>query len=359
MFASLRSRTVAVALSGGVDSLCALLLLKKARISVFAVHALFLPDAGRQPRLARLGEICTSLGVELLVAQLQTQFASEIIEPFCAACANGLTPNPCAWCNRKIKFGLLAQFAAQHGAARLATGHYAALTANPYAGGEGQLLAEAADSRKDQSYFLSLLSPAQIDLAVFPLARLNKTECRAIVAATGLSAPEAGESQDICFSRERLAMLQGQAPGPIHLALGADPRPGPLLGEHRGLARYTIGQRQGLGIPYAEPLYVLAKIPRDNMLLVGPKRALGQSLVPLSPVSMHVPPKLWPKRLLARLRYRSPLLPCSASIQDGKIMLRLDARFPAAPGQVGAVHDPLGRILASGIIAERAGAGRV
>lgn len=347
------SSRIAVAVSGGVDSLCALALLKESGHDVFAIHGQFLPDSICPPRLR---DICAGLKIDLLVADLHEEFARQVITPFCRAYENGLTPNPCAWCNKKIKFGALLEIAVAHGAEFLATGHYAALANNPYEQDGGVILAAPMDSRKDQTYFLSLLSQAQLRKAVFPLANLTKAQCRQILAERGIEAPVSAESQDICFnSGGEYAQLLGRGltPGPIRLAErhGQILAAGRVVGEHCGLARYTIGQRRGLGVAHTEPLYVLRRDMRENTLLVGPASLLGQKSVAIRPVSLHIHPRVWPERLFARLRYRAAAIPCVARFEGELTRLDLGGRrFPAASGQIGTILDERGHVLAGGVI---------
>ena len=359
-------QTVAVAVSGGVDSLCALLLLRRAGHKVLALHGRFLPEG---PEDAPLGlyRACAALDVPLHVVDLRQAFAREVLTPFAAAYAAGRTPNPCARCNRAIKFGALLDAALALGADRLATGHYARLVPGPDRS-ELPLLATAQDAAKDQSYFLSLVPRQRLARAQFPLAGQDKTTTRALVAAAGLTVPLPGESQDICFvptpekgagneayrpfleSRWRAAGLDAPEPGPVLLA---DAQGGLReIGRHRGLWRYTEGQRKGLGIAYSEPLYVLRKDRAATALVVGPRHLLGMRWCRTARANLLLPPEFWPEAVLVRLRYRQR--PASAQVRvaaDGGLHISLaEPLFPSAPGQVAAVYDPAGRVLAAGVV---------
>ena len=369
--------TVAVAVSGGVDSLCALVMLRKAGYQVLALHGLFLPDASATAP-AGLAEACAALEVPLHVADLRTEFEREVLAPFAAAYARGRTPNPCAYCNRAIKFGVLLDTALNLGAHRLATGHYARLVAAPdataAAPAEGlPLLAAATDAAKDQSYFLSLVPRQRLGRALFPLHGQTKEQTRAIVASAGLTVPLPSESQDICFAPPvaQPGMSAAEAYRPFlerrwQAAGTIAPGPGPVLlrdaqgnlreiARHKGLWRYTEGQRKGLGIAYTEPLFVLAKDSASNTLVVGPRALLGIRTCVTGPANIALPAHLWPDSLLVRLRHRQR--PCAArvQIQDDCLHIQLvEPQFPTAPGQVAAVYDGDGRVLTAGVVEEMA-----
>ena len=369
--------TVAVAVSGGVDSLCALVMLRNAGYQVLALHGIFLPDAPATPP-AGLAEACAALEVPLHVADLRAEFEREVLSPFAAAYSRGRTPNPCAYCNRAIKFGVLLDTALNLGAHKLATGHYARLVdapeATPHAPEQAlPLLAAATDAAKDQSYFLSLVPRQRLGRALFPLHGQTKEQTRAIVAAAGLAVPLPSESQDICFAPPvaQAGMSAAEAYRPFlerrwQTAGTIAPGPGPVLlrdaqgtqreiARHKGLWRYTEGQRKGLGIAHTEPLFVLAKDSASNTLVVGPRALLGIRTCVTGPANIALPPHLWPDSLLVRLRHRQR--PCAArvQIQDDCLHIQLvEPQFPTAPGQVAAVYDGDGRVLAAGVVEEMA-----
>ena len=377
MNTNLSTITVAVAVSGGVDSLCALVMLRNAGFRVLALHGLFLPD-GPSNAPAGLAEACAALDVPLHVADLRAEFEREVLSPFAAAYAQGRTPNPCAYCNRAIKFGVLLDTALALGADKLATGHYARLVSGPDTGTDENsealpLLAAATDAAKDQSYFLSLVPRQRLGRALFPLHGQTKEQTRAIVAAAGLAVPLPSESQDICFAppvaQPGISVAEAyrpflerhwQAAGTIA------PGPGPVLLRdaqgnereiacHKGLWRYTEGQRKGLGIAHTEPLFVLAKNNAANTLVVGPRALLGIRTCVTGPANIALPPHLWPSNLLVRLRHRQQ--PCAASvrIQNECLHIQLvEPQFPTAPGQVAAVYDADGRVVAAGVVEEMA-----
>lgn len=346
----MKKQNIAVAISGGVDSLCALLLLKAQGHDVAAVHGIFAEGADSG---AALQEICARLAIPFYSANFASLFNSRVIAPFANAWVVGETPNPCVACNRAIKFGALFDFAMSLGADKFATGHYAALAQGPC----GPLIARGASRKKDQSYFLGLVPQERLERLVFPLAGLEKDFCREYVRRQGFAAPAGKESQDICFigAGSCQAFLAdywrktGQDPG----------RPGAMLldgksvGRHAGLWHYTIGQRKGLGIAYSEPLYVIGKDYSTNALLLGKREEPGMSWITASEVNLFCDQEFWPERVFAKFRHGGEPVPAMA-LYDGQLLtINLESRqFPTARGQLAAIYDELGRLLAAGIVRE-------
>jgi tRNA-uridine 2-sulfurtransferase len=342
--------TIAVAVSGGRDSLLVLALLKQQRFQPVAIHA-FLAQKTQPDVLQELGENCRRLDIPLQVVDLRDQFQKLVIGPFIRSYMEGRTPNPCMWCNVRIKFGLLLDIAQRQGVATLATGHYARLVV----GAEGPELWRGLDAAKDQSYFLAMLDLEQLKHAAFPLENQHKQDVLQALDGFGLSPPLPGESQEICFIsgdyRDFLARNLGQppSPGPIVLADGR------LVGEHKGLWRYTVGQRKGLDIAWSEPLYVLAKEPQDNRLVVAPRRDLNGGRCLLQQVNMLVSMQGWPDDLFVQTRYRQEPVPLgtAATVRANWPYLELPASSePPAPGQVAVLYSGRGQVLAGAVIAE-------
>jgi tRNA-specific 2-thiouridylase len=344
---------VAVAVSGGMDSLLALALLRESGAEVLALHGFFLPpDAAAQERVAALAAQCARLGVAFQAIDLSSEFRERIIRPFAAEYAAGRTPNPCAACNPGMKFGLLFDHARTLGAERMATGHYARMAEHPE---YGRVLARGADGSKDQSYFLSLVPRERLDKAVFPLGDVLKKDVPDMLAARGLTPPISAESQEICFvpDDDYCAFLEREAPG-LGVSLPGDgpiqDRGGREMGRHHGLWRHTPGQRRGLGVAHSEPLYVLDKDPEHNALLVGPAEVARAAGCTAERVNILVPPERWPAAPLARIRYRQEAKPCRAEYDGATLRLTFAApRSLPAPGQVAALYDR-DVVLAGGII---------
>uniref|UniRef100_I2Q5L7 tRNA-specific 2-thiouridylase MnmA n=1 Tax=Desulfovibrio sp. U5L TaxID=596152 RepID=I2Q5L7_9BACT len=343
---------VGVAVSGGADSLLSLGLLRAEGHDVVAVHAHFLPPDDRGRSLAAAIEAqCGRLGVPFAAVDLSREFGQRVIAPFIAAYAAGETPNPCSACNRDMKFGLLMEAARALGADKLATGHYARLQETD----RGPALYRGADDTRDQSYFLSLVPRDALARAVFPLARRRKADHPAALAALGLAPPLPKESREVCFvpGDDYRAFLEASGaaltgPGPIVLADGT------RLGTHQGLWRHTVGQRKGLGIAHAVPLYVLGKDTAANILVVGVRADLDATACRTGPANLLTDPAGWPATVLVQTCYRMRPRPARAVLgPDGGLALTFDA--PVArptPGQVATVYDAAGRVLAGGVIVQ-------
>jgi len=366
---------VAVAVSGGIDSLYALVSLQEQGHTVLAIHAHLHDHApahlhdhapahlhahvpgtatmppetyNETPNIQALAQVCATLNVPLHCVDIRTLFKKHVIQAFVASYATGQTPNPCARCNAHIKFGALRDAALQHGATHFATGHYAKLARHPK---YGQVLQSAADTSKDQSYFLALTPSAQLENVLFPLATITKAEARRTIAERGLAVPIPTESQDICFIPKEgyQTFLQSQGlpaqQGAICLENGQ------AIGTHTGLWNYTEGQRKGLGIGWQEPLYVLRKDMLTNRLIVGTQAELLQDVVSANAVLCHVAQKDWPSELFVRVRYRQAAQKATVSLEDGKLTAHFQSpQSQSAAGQVMVVYDAEKYILAAGII---------
>jgi len=351
--------TTAVAVSGGMDSLLALALMLERGHDVLALHGRFLPGSGEggtregnggADAVAGLAEACDRLGVPLHVADLRREFEREVVAPFADAYRRGLTPNPCAACNPRMKFGALFEAARALGAESLATGHYVRLVETAH----GPLLARGADPAKDQSYFLSLVGVEALRRAHFPLGGMRKSDVPGRLAGLGLTPPLPGESQEICFvpgdDYQTFLTRRGPMPGggPIVLEDGS------VIGRHRGLWRHTQGQRRGLGIAWTEPLFVLHKRVADNALIVGPKASLPVPGCVAGRVNAMTDPAGWPDVVMVQTRYRQRPKPARFVFQGDRLVIRfLEPCDRPAPGQVAAVYDEAGRVLGGGVI-ERA-----
>ncbi len=353
--------TLAVAVSGGMDSLLALALLQEAGYDLLAVHGrFFTPDATGMEREQALQEQCATLRVKLHVLDLRQEFEQLVIAPFARSYAAGRTPNPCGLCNPRVKFGLLLDKSRELGAVGVATGHYVRRTRYDDA---HVLLCRGCDPAKDQSYFLSLTPPERLARAVFPLGETFKEQVPAALAQRGLTPPNPTASREICFipDNDYRSFLQqacsrfsielaGQ--GPIVLKDGD--AYGQVVGRHQGLWRHTLGQRRGLGVAWKEPLYVLGKDMRSNALIVGPDSEQYTRTCSARDCVLHLPAEQWPADLLVQTRYRQKAAPANVELSaDGRSMRVAfhDAHALPAPGQLAVVYAPTGHVLAAGIIA--------
>lgn len=350
---------IAVGMSGGVDSSVAALLLVREGHDVSGVlmklwpgpeapaaakSACYGPDEAGDIRAA--ADVCARLGIPLRVVDCAEDYEALVLRYFREGYAAGTTPNPCVRCNQLMKFGVLPEMARASGLAfdRFATGHYARSERDPASG--RFLLKQAADAAKDQSYFLYRLSQTQLAATLFPLGGLAKARVRAIAYEAGLPVHDRKESQD--FYGGDLGDILGPD-GPEGKIVDHD---GHVLGRHRGVWRYTIGQRKGLGIASPVPLYVVAIDAARNRLVVGPE---SETLRRQATVRDCV----WgPFEVLAapadvRVKVRSGGRPMRASISplDGG-RCRVDFAEPVsavAPGQSAVCYDG-GTVVGGGII---------
>ncbi|MFO7803249.1 MAG: tRNA 2-thiouridine(34) synthase MnmA [Desulfovermiculus sp.] len=342
--------SVAVALSGGADSLLTLSLLQEQGCKPVAVHASFWGDKSRERRLQeQLAAVCVRMGVSFHPLDLRRAFDREVVQPFIRDYARGLTPNPCAWCNRRIKFKALMRAVLDLGLARMATGHYAGLVEEcPSPPG----LFRGRDRDKDQSYFLALVGREQLKTALFPLAEWNKDQVHTQLAKLGLHPVSGRESQEICFIpdndyRAFLAAQDISLPGEGKIV----DEQGRILGRHQGLHRYTLGQRRGLGIAYSEPLYVLAKDMGSNTLVVGPRRQLQAASCRVRLTNALVEPEHWPQQVWVQTNYRQAPGPVRVEIQDREVLVSFEQpRTPGSPGQIAVFYSDQGRVLGGGEI---------
>ena len=338
-------RSVAVAVSGGMDSLYALISLHEQGLAAFALHARMLPPKPGADPVPGLERACARLGLPLHVVDVHEAFAGLVVRPFAEEYAAACTPNPCAWCNARVKFGLLLDAARALGAEHIATGHYAAWTGHPV---YGAALRRGVDSHKDQSYFLAMVPRERLAAALFPLAAHSKTALAAELAARGHDVPLPRESQEICFvpddAYRPFLQQQGVAlsgPGPVELADGR------IITRHEGLWRYTEGQRKGLGIAWSEPLYVLGKNTARNALLVGTRDELMVSGCTAASLNELVPRALWPGELYVQTRYRQRAVAASVTPAGDVLTVCFSTeQTPAAPGQILVIYDAGGWVLA-------------
>lgn len=266
-----------VAMSGGVDSAVSAYLLKESgRDCICANMALFGDCCSRGTDGRLRGDEDARAAAELLglpfrVYDFREDFMLLVLESFINSYRSGETPNPCVTCNQKIKFGNLLTAALEAGCDSVATGHYAGVERS----GERFLLKKARDASKDQSYFLFSLTQAQLSRAAFPLGNLTKLEVRDIAVRLGFSNAHRRESQDICFIEDGdysgFIERSSDFSGSKGFFLDGSGR---ILGEHGGIHRYTIGQRRGLGVPSAQPLYVVSIDAASNAIVLGSSEAL-------------------------------------------------------------------------------------
>ena len=334
-------RRVAVAMSGGVDSAVALVRARDEGYDPVGVTLRLWTDPTRADSdraccspasVVAARETCHSLDLPHVTLDLRSGFRSAVVAPFVSAYARGETPNPCSRCNGSFRFRELLAFARRVGAARLATGHYARLVQH-----RGRLLvARGADAAKDQSYMLATLDTRVLARLWFPLGGQAKAETRAQARAAGLAAAERAESQEACFLaggdyRDFLARHGlAAADGPI---LDGDGRE---LGRHAGFWRYTPGQRRGLGVSGARPLYATRTLPARNAVVVGPRDDLARTRVTARTGRLFVPVE----RVEAKLRFRTPATRARVDRTAHGFRLTLDEpAYGVATGQIVVLYE--------------------
>ena len=340
---------IAVAMSGGVDSAVALLRARPDAVGV--TLRLWLDPAGPSAERACCSpdavitarETCHALGLPHVTLDLREAFHDAVVGPFVDGYAAGLTPNPCMRCNGSFRFDELVAFAERAGAGVLWTGHYARIEERT----GRRLIARGADRAKDQSYMLATVDPALLDRVGFPLGGETKERTRAEAAAADLAVADRTESQEACFlagddyraflERQGLALTEG----PIVDEAGAE------VGRHTGTWRYTTGQRRGIGVAAAEPLYALRTVPATNTLVVGPLGSLDVRRVEVKGL-LYVPVA----SADVKLRYRSDPSAARVEATDDGFVLHLEhAAHGVAPGQVAVLYDGDAVVGAGSIVA--------
>jgi tRNA-specific 2-thiouridylase len=346
------SRQIAVLLSGGVDSSTAAALLKENGWEVLGI-TMKIPvsgdDAGRSCCGADAAIVCGELGIPHYFVDAGEAFDRLIIEPFRESYSRGETPNPCADCNTLLKFSLLWDFLTEtFGIARLATGHYARVLET--AG--GTRLARAADRAKDQSYFLYGIAAERLGRLVLPLGGMTKDKVRARAADLRLSVAEKNESMELCFAAE--ADYRTALPVAAETACGdiVDTR-GNKLGTHKGIARYTLGQRQGLGYAAGVPMYVTAIDAESKTVTLGSRRDACSATVTADGVNVLAPGGFAAGgRLFGKIRSYGEPAPCRLKeAAKDRMTVEFDRpQFAPCPGQKLVLYDADDCIVAGGTI---------
>ena len=332
--------TIAVGMSGGVDSSAAALLLLRQGYRVEGVTLRLrrgLPDAGEatgEQDIADAGRVCDMLGIPHHVLDLSETFRERVVEEFVSEYLAGRTPNPCVTCNRTIKFGAMLDFALENGWDGIATGHYAHRSLDE-ASDRWQLFRE--DSPKDQSYVLWSLTQHQLAHTLFPLAGMEKEEVRTLARGAGLPVADKGDSMEICFVPEDgyAAFLERYIGHPLPPGEFLDEQ-GQVIGRHLGIARYTIGQRKGLGIAFGKPMFVTGIDAAANTVTLGEEgRQCACSLTADMVNFLSIPVPDGPIRVEAKIRYQAPPAPAML-VPTGPDTVRLTFDEPQrsiTPGQ--------------------------
>lgn len=352
--------SVAVGLSGGVDSSLAAMLLVEAGYKVTGLtmkiwkgayrvqeglrHACFGP--GEEEDIAACQRLADSLGIGYRVIDLADEYESRVVEYFREEYLAGRTPNPCVVCNQELKFGFLIDRARESGLEfdYFATGHYARTEER-----EGvTYLRTAVDATKDQTYFIHGLSSDRLRKILFPLGELKKSEVRKLASERGLEVAEKPESQDFVAGGDYAPLFETSTPEPGDIVDTA----GRILGRHRGLPYYTIGQRRGLGISSGtDPLYVLSLDATANRVIVGPNTGLFSEGLASGDFRLQNPAQALPFSALVKIRQAHKPVPCEVRQTSTGVLIAFDTSQRAvAPGQSAVLYSPDGLVLGGGRI---------
>ncbi len=338
-----------IAMSGGVDSsVAALLTLQTGVVCIGATMKLFQAGeivceraCGAPDDAADAAAVAKRLGMAHHVFDFSGRFAQDVMAQFAHAYAHGRTPNPCTECNRCLKFGCMLEKMHALGCDTLVTGHYAQVAYDERYG--RYVLKKAVDAAKDQSYFLYTLTPAQLQHVRFPLGALSKAQVREIAEAHGFVTAKKKDSQDICF------VPDGDYAGFITRFSGNTfpegdftDLQGHVLGRHRGIIHYTIGQRKGIGIAAGHPIYVCGIDAEKNCVILGENEDLFTDRVTAAQVNLITCERIdKPMRVEAKIRYRHKAQPAMAwQDADGHLQVQFDEPQRAVtPGQAVVLYD--------------------
>lgn len=345
---------IAVAMSGGVDSSVVAALLKEQDYDVvgitLALQGNIAPstDAAASKDAKKIADF---LQIPHHIADLSELFRKEVIDPFVDGYLKGETPLPCVRCNRIIKFGALWDFATELGATYLVTGHY--IRYIPEMNGQEAQILQGEDKKRDQSFFLSQVPVEKLRYVRFPLGQLTKDETRAIAKRLNLEVHDKPDSQDICFvpTGKYTQMVEKLRPGActpgniIHID-------GRVLGQHKGIIHYTVGQRRGIEIGGGDPLYVLKLDARNNQIIVGSREDLFQYEVHIKELNwLNGEPPKEGQTVIAKLRSAQALKAAKIYAKnDGSAKLIFsEPQDSVAPGQICGIYDGE-RLLGGGCI---------
>lgn len=362
---------VAVAISGGIDSLISAFILKKKYKNIVGLHFLngyestpFHPSGltsfsskknnptvsiSDLPATHPITHIKEQLDIPIKLVDCRQYFQKTVVDYFVQRYRNGLTPNPCMICNPLIKFGIIFYLARQTGASYFATGHYARIIKKK---NNSYLLQKGMDTLKDQSYFLALLSKDVLPFVRFPLGTMTKQQVMEMAEVKSLTPVSKKESQDVCFIQDNdyAKFITNQD--------GISASPGPIidlndhqLGTHHGLHKFTIGQRRGINCPASEPYYVLKIDIKQNRLIVGSKKDLYKPSLTIKNINWFIPKPESHLNVFVKIRYRHEAAEATLIPQkNNSVVIRFKKSQPAiTPGQ-GAVCYVNDEVIAGGWI---------
>ncbi|MFI3205680.1 MAG: tRNA 2-thiouridine(34) synthase MnmA [Clostridia bacterium] len=306
----MNKKKIAVGMSGGVDSSVAALMLKQQGHDVIGITLLLKPTANKEEEDAMFKEVndakavCEKIGIEHHTADFRKEFNQTIIKNFVDEYKNGRTPNPCILCNSVIKFGKMLDFAKDLGYDYLATGHYAIIEEK-----EGEFFLRRSENPKDQSYFLYLLTQEQLSHVLFPLEKMEKSETREIAEKFELPVAKKSDSQDICFIKngDYISFIDKRLDKPFEIGDFVDEN-GKVLGKHKGIYRYTVGQRRGLGIALGERCFVgNIDVTTNNITLLRADSKKERKFIVGNPHFINIEKLENEIEVMAKTRYRAKL----------------------------------------------------
>lgn len=332
----MNSKKVLVAVSGGVDSGAAVYLLKKAGYQVSAIMLRLYDKTDENGNIIETEvnsarQLSEDLGIEFIYADYREEFKKDVIENFVKSYIEGKTPNPCVECNRSVKFRYVFDYAEKNGFDFIATGHYARVLNDT----QSFYLCKAKDTKKDQSYVLYNLTQSQLSKLLLPLGEYSKEEVRGFAKAAGLKNYNKADSQDICFINGDYYDFIKEYTGETFPEGSFIDKDGTILGTHKGIIRYTIGQRKGLGLSFDSPRFVVSKNPLNNTVTLGKSEELFHDTVLAERVNILCNEFKDEIRCEAMVRYNQKPQPATAYLlEDNTLKVVFDApqRAPS-PGQ--------------------------
>jgi len=338
-------KKVAVAISGGIDSLVAAYILKQKGLELFGIHF----TTGYEELKPDLSFIEQQLGIEIKYIDVTLLFEQKVVNYFLNTYLSGKTPNPCIVCNKQIKFGALLDAAKSLGAHAIATGHYAKIEKRD----QYHALVKGADKLKEQSYFLSLLTEQQLNSILFPLGDLTKTEVKKIALQANLAPVEKKESQDICFLQKKsiaqFFKAKGKTASNTGNILTLDKK---IIGKHKGIYNFTIGQRKGINCPAPEAYYVKKIDIQNNNLIVCFKNRLLSRQCSLSSLNFIKQDINFPLKVTTKIRYNHMQASSILKKQEKNDLFDIrfeKEQFAITPGQTAVFYDN-DEVIGSGVI---------
>ncbi|MDY0361956.1 MAG: tRNA 2-thiouridine(34) synthase MnmA [Desulforegulaceae bacterium] len=342
---------IAAAVSGGIDSLVAAFILKRKNYDVTGIHFFTGYESKKKDQIKlELTKMCSKIDIPVIFIDIEKEFNEKIVSYFKNSYIKGYTPNPCLICNQMIKFKLLFDEAKKININKIATGHYVKIIKSE----KKIFIAKANDPFKDQSYFLSMVSPDNIKNCLFPIGNLKKNQVKKIAENFCLVPSEKDESQDICFIKNKNYKLFLEQDKNLDLKPGKIiDRQGKIIGSHNGVHNFTIGQRKGINCPGPYPYYVLETDPKNKTVIIGKKEDLYSNSLIAKNFNWFQEPQNFPFEAEFKIRY-------SHKGQKGKIFKLNDNLYKVifnsqassvTPGQGLVVYDNQ-KVIGAGFISK-------